>query len=73
MSVPPPDGAALDALYAELIRLHAGRDTDDAFALTARLVLLLMAEVGDVERIRACLAAVAAEPPGPGPRTRSDP
>ncbi|MEM6760390.1 MAG: DUF2783 domain-containing protein [Pseudomonadota bacterium] len=49
-----PDG---DALYAELIATHDGLDLDASHALNARLVLMLMNEVGDAERIRTILKA----------------
>ncbi|MEL7091306.1 MAG: DUF2783 domain-containing protein [Pseudomonadota bacterium] len=49
-----------DALYAELIATHEGLDLDASHALNARLVLMLMNEVGDPARISAILKAARA-------------
>lgn len=57
MSSQAPSQLDLDALYAELIELHRGLEADAALRVAARLVLLLIQEVGDLERARACIRA----------------
>jgi len=57
MTIEAGSQAEIDGLYAELVELHRGLDAEAALRLTARLVLLLMQEVGDLERVRACLSA----------------
>ena len=49
-------GAEADALYAALIEAHSGLSTEQSAALNARMILLLMNEVGDASVIRAALA-----------------
>ena len=44
-----------DALYAALMLAHEGLTDDQSHALNARLVLLLMNEVGDPERLHKLL------------------
>jgi hypothetical protein len=52
-----------DELYAELIDAHRGLTREASEALNARLILLLINEVGDLEVVRAALrAAVQAGP-----------
>ena len=46
-----------DALYAALVAAHEGLDAEASRALDARLILLLMNEVGDAGRVRHLLAA----------------
>lgn len=55
-------GAARDDLYAELLAAHEGLDAAGVAALNARLVLILMNQLGDPGAIRAALAAAR---PGP--------
>ncbi len=47
-----PDG---DALYAALMQAHEGLSHAQSQALNARLVLMLMNEVADADRLRAIL------------------
>ncbi|MEO1199880.1 MAG: DUF2783 domain-containing protein [Pseudomonadota bacterium] len=44
-----------DDLYADLIAVHDGLSVKKSAKLNTRLVLMLMNEVGDPERIRAAL------------------
>lgn len=50
-------GASGDDFYAALMAAHDGLSTEESTRLNARLVLLLANEVGDLERLRAVLAA----------------
>lgn len=47
-----PDG---DALYAALMQAHTGLTEAQSHALNARLVLILMNEIGDPNRLRTLL------------------
>lgn len=51
-----------DQLYNELIALHEGLDEAQSAALNARLVLILMNQIGDAAILRA--AFEAARPKG---------
>lgn len=44
-----------DTLYAALMQAHEGLDTQQSHALNARLVLMMMNEIADPERITALL------------------
>ena len=50
-------GAAGDDAYGALMTAHEGLSFEESAKLNARLVLLLMNEVGDLERIKAALEA----------------
>lgn len=50
-------GAAGDDVYAALMAAHDGLSFEDSTRLNARLVLLLVNEVGDLERIKAAIEA----------------
>jgi len=50
-------GAAGDDAYAALMEAHDGLSFEASVRLNARLVLLLMNEVGDLDRVKAALAA----------------
>ncbi len=50
-------GASGDDFYAALMAAHEGLSMEESTRLNARLVLLLANEVGDLERLRAVLAA----------------
>ena len=50
-------GAHGDDVYAALMAAHEGLSFDESARLNARLVLLLVNEVGDPDRIKALLAA----------------
>jgi hypothetical protein len=50
-------GASGDDFYAALMAAHEGLSLEESTRLNARLVLLLANEVGDLERLRAVLAA----------------
>jgi len=50
-------GAAGDDAYAALMEAHEGLSFEESAKLNARLVLLLMNEVGDLDRVKAVLAA----------------
>lgn len=49
-------GTARDDIYAALMAAHEGLSDDDSQALNARLILLLMNEIGDADRLSALLA-----------------
>ena len=44
-----------DTIYAALMQAHEGLTETQSHALNARLVLILMNEVGDADRLRALL------------------
>lgn len=46
-----------DELYAELIDAHHGLSREDSEKLNARLILLLINEIGDAEIVRSALRA----------------
>lgn len=46
-----------DDFYAELIEAHAGLSDQQSAALNARLILILANQVGDLETLRAAIAA----------------
>lgn len=48
---------AADDFYEALLDAHQGLSLEESTALNARLVLLLAHQVGDIESLRACLAA----------------
>lgn len=50
-------GTLGDDVYSALMAAHEGLTFEQSAALNARLVLLLANEVGDLERLRAVLAA----------------
>ena len=50
-------GASGDDFYAALMAAHEGLSMEESTRLNARLLLLLANEVGDLERLRAVLAA----------------
>lgn len=50
----------VDGFYEALIAAHDGLDPVASFKLNARLILLLAAEVGDDDKLRALLAAARA-------------
>ncbi len=52
-----PNIAAPDEFYQALIDAHAGLTEPQSAALNARLILLLANQVGDVETLRAAIAA----------------
>lgn len=63
-------GTAGDDVYAALMAAHEGLSLEQSTKLNARLVLLLANEVGDLERLKALLAAAksASRQPTPQPR-----
>ncbi|MEL7098024.1 MAG: DUF2783 domain-containing protein [Pseudomonadota bacterium] len=50
-------GAAGDAVYAALMQAHDGLSEAESHALNARLVLMMMNEIGDAERLKALFDA----------------
>ena len=52
-----PNMTAPDDAYAELIAAHEGLTKEESDALNARLILILMNQVGDTRVIRAALEA----------------
>ena len=49
-----------DAAYRLLIEAHRGLSDDESAALNARLVLILANQIGDIEVLRAAVAASGA-------------
>ena len=52
-----PNLQACDDFYEALIAAHQGLSTPESHAMNARLVLLLANQVGDLELLKATLAA----------------
>ena len=52
-----------DALYETLIAAHEGLDESDSQKLNARLILLLMNEIRDHQRVCDLIAAAKAQQP----------
>jgi hypothetical protein len=52
-----PNLAAADDAYAALIDAHEGLTREESDALNARLILILMNQIGDVQVIREALEA----------------
>jgi hypothetical protein len=52
-------GQSGDEFYAALMAAHEGLSFEDSAALNARLVLLLANQVGDIEMLKAAIAAAA--------------
>jgi predicted LPLAT superfamily acyltransferase len=62
-----PNIAAPDDFYEELIALHRGLSDEQSALVNAKLVLLLANHVGDMEVLRAAMAAAREDvvnPPG---------
>jgi hypothetical protein len=55
-----PNMQGPDDLYAALLAAHEGLTVEQSQALNARLILILMNQVGDAARIRAAIAAAGA-------------
>ena len=55
-----PNIARPDDFYQALIEAHAGLSEEQSAALNARLILLLANQVGDLETLKAALAAAKA-------------
>lgn len=56
-----PNIARPDDFYQALIDAHAGLSERESAALNARLILLLANQVGDVETLKAAIAAAKAD------------
>ena len=54
-------GGAGDDFYEALLEAHKGLSFKDSAALNARLVLILANQVGDLEMLKAALAAAGRE------------
>lgn len=52
-----PNLAAPDDFYEELIDLHRGLSDDQSALVNAKLILLLANHIGDLEVLRAAMAA----------------
>lgn len=50
-------GAEADAFYEALLQAHEGLNEDQSARLNARLVLILANRIGDLETLKAALAA----------------
>ncbi len=54
----------VDEIYAELIEAHRGLDAEQSLRFDARLILLLINQIGDERIVREAIrAAREAEPP----------
>jgi len=49
-----------DDLYAALVELHEGLDAEQSAAASAKLILLLVNHIGDVEVVREAVALARA-------------
>ena len=45
-----------DGIYEQLIALHSGRSEAESMRLNARLILLLINQIGDTAAVRAAIA-----------------
>jgi hypothetical protein len=54
---PEPNIAAADDFYQELIDLHRGLSDEQSALVNAKLILLLANQVGNLEVLRAAMAA----------------
>lgn len=50
-------GPQADEIYAELVAAHEGLTAEESAALNARLILILMNQVGDIQTLREVLKA----------------
>ena len=57
MSIPDRLGENADSIYAALIEAHAGLSEEQSADLDAHLVLLMMNEIADEERLSAIFSA----------------
>ncbi len=62
MTLPDNLGPHGDDAYAALLAAHDGLSTDQSHALNARLVLILMNELGDLDRFQQLLTEARAFP-----------
>lgn len=53
-----------DALYTALMQAHEGLSTEQSHALNARLVLIMMNEIGDADTLTALINEARAISPG---------
>jgi len=58
-----PNLPAADDAYAALIEAHEGLTREESDALNARLILILMNQIGDVQVIREALEAAKRKSP----------
>lgn len=58
-------GADHDAAYEALMRAHDGLSEAESHALNARLVLVMMNEIGDLARLRRLFALARGHAGGP--------
>lgn len=59
-----PNLAQPDDFYQALIDAHAGLSDAQSAALNARLILLLANQIGDIDTLRAAIAAAKETQPG---------
>ena len=70
-----PNIAAPDDFYEELIELHRGLSDEQSALVNAKLILLLANHIGDIEVLRAAMAAARedivnrGQPPASGARS----
>ncbi len=57
-----PNIAQPDDFYQELIDLHRGLSDEQSRQVNARLILLLANHIGDMDVLRAAMAAAAEQP-----------
>lgn len=64
-----PNIGAPDEVSQWLIDMHAGRGEADSHKINARLILLLVNHIGDLEVVKTAIEIAAASTPrtGPGP------
>lgn len=49
----------VDGIYERLIALHDGRSDEESLAVNARLILLLINQIGDAEVVKEAIACAA--------------
>jgi hypothetical protein len=53
--------ADMDGIYEQLIALHQGRSEEDSMRVNARLILLLINHIGDLEAVSEAITRAAGD------------
>ncbi|MEO0937824.1 MAG: DUF2783 domain-containing protein [Pseudomonadota bacterium] len=62
-------GAEGDAIYAALMQAHEGLNEAESHSLNARLILMMMNEIGDAERLASLFEAARSFEGSEGPKS----
>jgi hypothetical protein len=57
-----PNMQDLDDFYAELLKMHDGKSTDESSALNAKLILLMANHIGNLDVLREAISTAADGP-----------